>query len=223
MGCSTGDPYCTEHENPPHEETIEPFWIAKREVTFEQWEICVQEQGCSYMPRDMSWGRKARPVVNVSWHDAQQYISWLNTKTGLNFRLPTEREWEFAARAGTSSRYFWGNEIGDNHANCVFCGSTWTDYFSGMTAPVGSFEPNEFGVYDMHGNVWEWVQDCWTNTYEERYEERDAEGPSDCTKRVSRGGSWNSVPREVRSSVRVWIDPSFRFYAQGFRLARDHR
>jgi len=119
---------------------------------------CVSDGGCGgYQPSDNGWGRGNRPVINVSWDDAQNYIQWLSHKTGKAYRLPSEQEWEIAARAGTTSDYYWGNDIGRNHANCDGCGSEWDNK---KTAPVGSFKPNAFGLYDMMGNVWEWTGTC---------------------------------------------------------------
>ncbi len=131
------------------------FAIGKFAVTFDEWDACVAGGGCGgYQPPDNSWGRGNRPVINVSWNDAQTYIQWLSHKTGKSYRLPSEEEWEIAARAGTTTEYYWGNDVGHNNANCDGCGSEWDNR---KTAPVGSFKPNAFGLYDMMGNVWQWT------------------------------------------------------------------
>ena len=161
MGCvSRRD--CSEEELPVHEVTIsQPFAVSKYEVTFEQWDACVQGGGCGgYRPDDWGYGRADRPVIDVSWRDAQSFVSWLSIQTGEDYRLLTEAEWEYVARAGSETAFSWGHEIGSNRANCFECGSQWDGR---ETAPVGSFPANAFGVHDMHGNVEEWVEDCWND------------------------------------------------------------
>ena len=180
-----------------------PFAVGKYEVTFAEWEACVAGGGCGgYSPDDEGWGRGRRPVINVSWEDVQAYVRWLSEQTGEAYRLLSEAEWEYAVRAGTTTHYTWGDEIGRNRANCDGCGSGWDNK---QTAPVGSFAANAFGLHDVHGNVWEWTQDCW-------------EG--DCSVRVLRGGSWDLKPRDLRVAYRythaVWI----RYDYNGVRVAR---
>ncbi len=144
-------------ELPVHSVTVPAFRLGKYEVTFAQWDACVADGGCGgFSPNDKGWGRGNRPVIWVSWDDAQSFIKWLNGKTGGNYRLPTEAEWEYAARAKSTTEYSWGNDIGSNRANCDDdeCGDSYE-----YTAPVGSFPANAWGLHDMHGNVWEWVQE----------------------------------------------------------------
>ncbi|MCY4211603.1 MAG: SUMF1/EgtB/PvdO family nonheme iron enzyme [Gammaproteobacteria bacterium] len=175
-------------ELPVHSVTVLAFKLSKYEVTFDQWDTCVMDGGCNdYSPDDEDWGRGNRPVINVSWDDVQSFIDWLNARTGGNYRLPTEAEWEYAARAGTTTEYSWGDDIGSNRANCDNddCGDSY-DY----TAPVGSFPANPWGLHDMHGNVWEWVQDCSNNNYEGAPTDGNAWTSGDCSLRVIRGGSW---------------------------------
>ena len=163
MGCLANDDDCFDDDQPVHEVTIgRPFALSVYEVTFAEWDACAAAAGCDGYPWDEGWGRGSRPVINLSWDDAGAYAAWLSAQTGAAYRLPSEAEWEYAARAGTATKYSWGNEIGVNRANCGGCGSQW-DY--GRTAPAGSFRPNAFGLYDMHGNVWEWVADCWNGSY----------------------------------------------------------
>ena len=151
-------------EGPQHSVAIpRAFAVGKYEVTFDEWDACVDDGGCrGYKPIDKGWGRGKQPVINVTWEDAQAYIDWLSTKTGIAYRLPTEAEWEYVARAGSTKAYWWGDDVGRNNANCNGCGSQWDGK---RTAPVGSFKANPFGLYDTAGNVFEWVQDCWHDSY----------------------------------------------------------
>ncbi len=209
-------------EGPQHRLTIpRPFAVGKFEVTFEEWDACVAGGGCNgYRPNDQGWGRGKRPVINVSWDDAKTYVAWLSRKTGKPYRLLTEAEWEYAARAGTNTRYWWGDEIGSGNANCdTACGDSFR-----YTAPVGSFKPNGFGLHDMLGNVWEWTEDCWNGNYNSAPTDGTAWLGSDCGRRVLRGGSWILNPGNVRSAVRmggVTASRSYR-YGIGFRVARTN-
>ena len=206
-------------EKPVHSVTVPAFEVGKYEVTFAQWDACVADGGCGgYTPDDEGWGRGNRPVIHVSWDDIQLFIAWLNDRTGGNFRLPTEAEWEYAARAGSTTKYSWGDAIGVNRANCDGCGSRWDDK---QTAPVGSFASNDFGLYDMHGNVWEWVQDCWNDSYAGAPSDGSAWISGDCSLRVCRGGSWYNKPAYLRSASRGRLSRSNRSITLGFRLAQD--
>ena len=170
-------------------------------------------------PDDKGWGRGRRPVISVNWHDAKAYAFWLSEQTGKRYRLPSESEWEYAARAGTETAYSWGDEIGVNRANCDGGGSQWDDK---QTSPVGSFEPNAFGLYDMHGNVCEWVEDCWHDNYEGAPSDGRAwTSGGDSNRAVVRGGCCGSVPRGLRSAYRGWSPPSNRLNLDGFRLVQD--
>lgn len=161
MGCISGK-NCNEEEGPVHTVNIRSFEMSVTEVTFEQWDACIADGGCSHIPDDRGWGRGDLPVINVSWDDIQSYLSWLNKKTQSKYRLPSEAEWEYAARANSKTVYSWGDAIGVNKANCGGCGSPWDDK---QSSPVGSFEENAFGLYDVHGNVWEWAEDCKNKNY----------------------------------------------------------
>jgi formylglycine-generating enzyme required for sulfatase activity len=211
------------NEQPRHEVSIGPFYIGKHEVTFEEYDAFVRSTG-TRKPDDKGYRRGRRPVVDVSWEDAIAYAEWLSEQTGTRYRLPTEAEWEYAARAGTETVYWWGNDIqpdGKVWANCNGCG---THEWSRRPAPVGSFKPNAFGVHDTAGNVWEWVQDCWHWSYEGAPDDGavwEASAGEDCTYRVFRGGSWHGAPRELRSAGRAKNRPGTRAVVLGFRLARD--
>ena len=185
-----------------------------------EWDACVAAGACAPGAGDVGFGRERRPAVNVSPKEAEAYAAWLTEVTGVQYRLPSETEWEYAARAGSDTRYPWGNDVGNNRANCDGCGSEWDD---ARTAPVGSFPANAFGVHDTAGNVYEWVADCGREGYEG--------APSDgtvwitdeaCRTRMMRGGSWVSLPRALRSANRVRNHPvAFRDINVGFRVARD--
>ena len=218
MGCVSGLD-CSNDEKPVHEVSIpRAFALSTREVTFAQWDACAAAGGCGgYHPDDKGWGRGIRPVINVSWEDAQSYMSWLSRETGEDYRLPSEAQWEYAARAGSATKYSWGNDIGSNRANCWGCGSQWD---GDQTAPVGSFAPNGFGLYDMHGNVREWVEDCRNASYSGAPSNGTAWLGGDCAERVLRGGSWINNPRGLRAAFRFGYSSVFRYYLFGFRVAR---
>ena len=193
-----------------------PFAVGKFEVTFGEWDSCVSAGGCKRRPDDSGWGRGNRPVIDVSWDDAQEYVTWLSSRTGKSYRLLTEAEWEYVARSGSALAYSWGNAIGKGNAVCRDCGSRW-DFK--QTAPVGSFKPNAFAVHDMHGNVWEWVQDCH-QSYKDAPTDGSAVTSANCRVRVLRGGSWFVTPPGLRSAVRGGIGPDDRDGSIGFRVAR---
>ena len=214
MGDIQGDGSIFEY--PVHRVSVSEFWLSKTEVTFEQWDICVTVGGCRHRPSDRRRG--SRPVIRVSWEDiTEQFIPWLNKTTGKQYRLPSEAEWEYAARAGSDTKYSWGNNIGNNKANCKGCGSLWDNI---MPAPVGSFTSNAFGLYDMHGNVSEWTQDCWNSVYKSAPSDGSAWLSGKCYWRVSRGGSWDIIPRGLRSAYRNNNSTGNRYNNIGFRLAR---
>ena len=220
MGSSRGEVGRDEDEGPQHKVRMgEAFAIGKYEVTFDEWEACVAGGGCGgYRPDDEGWGRGRRPVVNVSWEDAKDYVGWLTHKTGKEYRLLSESEWEYVARAGATAAYWWGDGIGNGRANCDGCGSRWDNKGTG---PVGSFGANEFGVHDVHGNVWEWVEDCWHGDYAGAPADGSAwTSGGDCSRRILRGGSWLDFPRSLRSADRYANPAVYRHSFSGFRIAR---
>ena len=218
MGDLSGEEW--DSEKPVHSVTVPAFSMGRYEVTFAQWDACVANGGCGgYTPDDAGWGRGNRPVINVSWDDIQGFIKWLNGGTGGKYRLPSESEWEYAARAGSTTKYSWGNSIGSNRANCDGCGSRWDNQ---QTAPVGSFSANAWGLHDMHGNVYEWVQDCWNDSYAGAPSDGSAWTSGDCSRRVIRGGSWNYNPWFLRSAFRSGSPRSNRSGYLGFRLVQDN-
>ncbi len=208
-----------DNEGPRRKVRIAPFLISRYEITFEEYDAYVLATGGT-LPDDQGWGRGRQPVINVSWEDARSYAAWLSKRIGSNYRLPSEAEWEYAARGGSDSAYWWGDKIGANRANCDGCGSKWDN---SQTARVGSFKPNPFGLYDTSGNVLEWVEDCWHNSYRGAPVEGVAwleSGGGDCERRVIRGGSWFDDPVGVRSAPRLGGIPVLRIHGIGFRLAR---
>ena len=213
------------NEGPLHRVTIgEPLAVGVYEVTFEEWDACVSAGACyGYRPDDKGWGRGRRPVMNVSWEDAQAYVGWLSRKTGKGYRLLSESEWEYAARGGTTTPFHYGGTVSTGQAN--YDG----DYTYGTgrkgenrreTVRVGGFSPNAFGLYDVHGNVWEWVEDCWHGDYEGAPQDGSAWTSGNCELRVLRGGSWSIEPRYLRSALRGWYTSGGRSGSNGFRVAR---
>ena len=217
MGSPAGEAGRTADEGPQHQVTIaRPFAVGKFEVTFAEWDTCVTAGGCTYRPDDKGWGRGKRPAITVSWDDIiRQYLPWLSRRTGKTYRLLTEAEWEYAARAGTTMRYAFGSTIAKSQAQY----SEGQPGSAGRTAEVGSFLPNAFGLYDTHGNVWEWVQDCWNESYSGSPSDGSAWTAGDCSRRVMRGGSWAANPQYLRSAVRHKRQPD-RTDNNGFRVAR---
>ena len=206
MGSNTSDP----SERPAHKVTIaEPFAIGKYEVTVEQWNACA---GCQRSTQPAN-----APVRDVSWDDAQQYLKWLSGASGKAYRLPTEAEWEYAARGGTATAYWWGDKMATGKGNCKDCGPPWQ---AGAPANVGSFAANPFGLYDMNGSVWEWVADCWHNSFKDAPADGRAWDAPQCTVRVIRGGSWREGATYMLSTTRFKYDASVRNGQNGFRVAR---
>ena len=236
MGAPGGEIGRDEDEGPVHQVTIpEAFFVGMYEVTFRDWEACTTAGGCGgRRPRDEGWGREDRPVIDVSWTDAQAYVKWLSERTGYPYRLLTEAEWEYVARAGVVGARYWDEDIqacryvnsADRTAQVasVRWPQEWTfapcqDGF-GTTAPGGSFEPNRFGLHDMLGNVWEWVEDCWNDRYSRAPDDGAAWKSGDCGSRVVRGGAWNSQPTHIRAAVRDGVRTGVRSNNLGFRVAR---
>jgi formylglycine-generating enzyme required for sulfatase activity len=211
-----------DNEGPQHLVTIaNPFAASKFEVTFDEWDICVAYGDCAGGISDSGWGRGRRPVIGVDLDDARRYVGWLSRMTGKPYRLLSEAEYEYAARSGTQTAYPWDSEIGKGNANCDGCGSEWDGK---QTAPVGSFAPNRFGLYDMVGNVFEWTEDCVHNNYDGAPADGSAWTEGDnCAARaagVARGGSWFDLPQFIRSANRMWFTPDRRVSNLGFRVAR---
>jgi len=218
----------TDDEAPHHQVTIpRDFAVAKFEVTFAEWDACVGDGGCrGYQPGDEGWGRENRPVINVSWEDAQAYVTWLKKRTGKAYRLLSEVEWEYAARAGTTTAFPWGAKASHEHANYgkdECCSGVVQGRDQWMhTAPAGSFPANGFGLHDMHGNVWELTEDCYVEDHEGARADSHARTAGECSSRVLRGGSWLDIPRHDRPlTYRLDLTPASRGDNHGFRVARN--
>jgi formylglycine-generating enzyme required for sulfatase activity len=195
-------------------------------VTFAEWDACVAAGGCKYRPEDQGWGRGKRPVINVSWDDITgEYLPWLSRKTGKTYRLLTEAEWEYAARAGTTTPFWWGSSISTSQANYrglgTYGGGQKGDYPQ-KTLPVDSFAANPWGLYNVHGNVWEWGQDCWNGRSSVAPSDGSASTTRECRYRVLRGGSWENDPQVLQSGNRYGsrTDALARYNDRGFRVGR---
>ena len=234
MGSPSTEPGHQGNEEPQRlVRVMKPFAIGQFEITFDDWNACVKDGSCHEKLKDEGWGRGKRPAIQVSWEDiTNDYLPWLSKKAGHVYRLPSEAEWEYAARAQGRTSFSFGSTSDEI---CAFgngadqtakeqngAGSVagCSDGFS-YTAPVGSFRPNQLGLFDMHGNVWEWVEDCWNESYETAPSDSAAWTAGDCESRVVRGGSWNSDVNKLRSAARGWNNPGGHNRSIGFRVARD--
>jgi len=204
-------------ELPPSELDVGEFAIGVYEVTFEDYDRFCESTGCR-LPDDQGWGRGRRPVVNVTWDMATAYTGWLSGQTGNRYRLPTDAEWEYAARGGTQNRFWWGGDPGSARSNCAECGSLWDGE---KTSRVGRFNPNPFGLYDTAGNVFEWVTDCWNDDFSLAPKNGSAVEKPNCGVRVIRGGAWSFPAREIRSANRWRNFQSRRSDDTGFRVVRE--
>ncbi len=200
-------------ELPVIDVTVGNFYISRFTITFEEYDVFARATGRP-LPSDAGWGRGRRPAINISWNDAQDFTRWLTSVTNITFRLPTESEWEYASRAGSDEVYTWGTTFVDGFSNCSDCNTP----YSNQTAPVGSFKPNRWGLYDMHGNVWQWVQDCWQGNLSSVPRNGSAANVPDCKERVLRGGSWYNPSDSLRASRRDRSPPSSRSNYDGFRV-----
>jgi formylglycine-generating enzyme required for sulfatase activity len=227
MGGENGD----SDEQPVRTVHIEqPFYLGKTEVTFDQYDAFAKVTNRN-QPRDENWGRGDRPVIDISWDDARAYTAWLDTLTDSDCRLPSEAEWEYAARAGTKARYALpapeGGDDLSSYANCANCGSSehlpvkLKEQIGEQTLPVASFPANAWGFHDMHGNAWEWVEDCWHSSYKGALSNSSAwleEHGGNCGIRVLRGGPWDLVQVSARSASRDGYYPYYRFNNVSFRV-----
>jgi formylglycine-generating enzyme required for sulfatase activity/class 3 adenylate cyclase len=201
-------------EKPTHRVTIKPFAISKFPVTVREWNACVAAKSCSYV----ATGKEDAAVANLSWTDAQQFVEWLSKVTQKPFRLPSEAEWEYAARGGTRTKFWWGDQLQKDMANCKGCNQP---YDTSQPLKVGSFKPNSFGLYDMGGNIDQWVADCWHKNYQGAPTDGSAWVDNDCLSHIIRSGSWKNDPSYVRPSSRDHYDTSVRYPTHGFRVAHS--
>jgi formylglycine-generating enzyme required for sulfatase activity len=226
MGSPPGERGRKAAEGPQHPVRIaRSFALSRDLITFDEWDACAAEGGCkNYFPNDEHWGRDLRPVINVSSNDAQDYVAWLSAKTGHRYRLPSEAEWEYAARAGTTTPYYTGYSITTDQANydgVDYPNAGSSGVYRQMTTPVGTFSPNAFGLTDMAGNVWQWTADCWNADYRGAPTDGSAWTRGDCNRRVVRSGAFNNTPAFARSAFRFWEVGQLRSAFIGFRVARD--
>ncbi|MBK7849361.1 MAG: SUMF1/EgtB/PvdO family nonheme iron enzyme [Zoogloea sp.] len=232
MGSPADEAGRYDDEGPQHLVNMRPVAVARFEIRFDEWTLCVADGACPPLD-DYGFGRGAHPVIGVSWDEAQTYVRWLTKKSGQPYRLLSEAEWEYAARAGSVIARFWGDDpdqacayanVGDNSTKQLEFLAAWefhncSDGFA-TTAPVGSYRPNAFGLYDVLGNVWEWTEDCYASDYHTAFKDGRPMRAADCSNRVLRGGSWDDNPRFARSAVRGWSSTGRRDSDLGFRLAR---
>jgi formylglycine-generating enzyme required for sulfatase activity len=225
MGSPDSEEGRIEEEGPQHRVTFgKSFGVGKFAVTFEEWDACVADGGCNgYAPSDEGWGRGRRPVINVSWEDAKAYVVWLSRKTGKSYRLLSEAEREYVTRAGTTTPFWWGASISTQQANYngnYTYGTGATGVSRRQTVPVNSFQPNPWGLYQVHGNVWEWTEDCWHDDYLGAPSDGSAWTSGGCSDRVIRGGAWYFYPWLLRAAFRIWNSANGRDNVVGFRLGR---
>jgi formylglycine-generating enzyme required for sulfatase activity len=225
MGSPTDEDSHAVEEEPQHLVTFEkPFAVGRFSVTFEEWDACVAEKGCAgYRPDDRKWGRGRLPVINISWKDAIGYVAWLQKKTGAKYRLLTDAEREYVTRADTTTPFWWGSSISTKQANYdgkrTYGGGPKGEYRA-RTVVVDSFAPNPWGLYQVHGNLWEWVEDCWNSNHLGAPTNGSARLDGDCNMRIVRGGSWDSYPDLLRSASRVPYKWELRAHIIGVRIAR---
>jgi formylglycine-generating enzyme required for sulfatase activity len=224
MGSPPSETDRDEDEGPQHEVDIRPLAVARFETRFDEWALCVADGACPALD-DAGFGQGARPVLRVSWEEAQTYVRWLSKQSGKPYRLPSEAEWEYAARAGSTTARYWGD---DPDQACGFANVADKSLFSALecsdgyreTAPVGVYRPNAFGLYDTIGNVWEWTGDCYDDSYRKSPRDCSQMTSGDSQPRVLRGGGWLNIPRFARSANRYWYSVGDRYYDLGFRVAR---
>ncbi len=213
LGSNSGN----DNERPATKVTIQkPFAIGRHEVTVGEWAFCVEDGGCSYKPKKNAGQSDQDPMRNLSWLDAMEYVNWLSKKTGRPYRLPSEAEWEYAARAGTTTRFWWGDNVGQGQVDCKDCGSDWVRKNPPKAA---SFAANPFGLHDTSGSVWEWTADCWSKSHDGAPRDGSVRESADCRQRVLRGGSWRNEPEYLSSASRFNYDANVRYLVNGFRVA----
>jgi formylglycine-generating enzyme required for sulfatase activity len=226
MGSPQSEADRSPEEGPLHTVVFaKPFAAGRFAITFEKWDACVAAGGCDgHVPSDEGWGRGRRPVINVSWYDAKAYVAWLSRRTGADYRLLSEAEWEYVARAGTTTPFWWGASLSTIQANYkgdVVSAANPGGEYRRQTLPVGAFEPNPWGLYQVHGNVYDWIEDCFNETYHGAPSDGSAWTMGDCDRRGHRGGSWFSNPWALRSAARNRNFSFTRFDFIGFRVARS--
>ncbi len=227
MGALVSEPASQDDERPEHQVTMKRlFAVGRYAITFAEWDACVADGGCrGYHPAD-KWGRGLQPVINLWWDDAKAYVKWLSEKTGKTYRLLSETEREYVTRAGTTTPFWWGSTISTDQANYdgTFAypplGDGPRGVSRGKTLPVDSFRPNPWGVYQVHGNVYEWAEDCWHNNYARAPADGSAWTTVGCERHIMRGGAWNFAPWQLRSAARGSVASAVGLMPVSMRVAR---
>jgi formylglycine-generating enzyme required for sulfatase activity len=226
MGAREDETGSTADERPQHQVNFtQSFGVARFPVTLSEWDACAAARGCSYRPSDQSWGRGTQPVINILWDDAREYVAWLSRTTARTYRLLSESEREYVARAGTTTAYWWGDQFEPAQANSapgnrlLFSASTG-DIARPRTMPVRSFAPNPWGLYQVHGNVYDWVEDCWHENYDGAPSDGSAWLSGNCDRHVLRGGAFSRNMQTARSAARIWSGSSNRIIYMSVRVAR---
>ena len=230
MGARNGEPGSTPDERPQHKVNFaQSFSVGRFPATFTEWDACVAARGCSYHPTDQSWGRGRQPVINILWDDAKEYVAWLSRTTGRPYRLLSEAEREYVARAGTTTAYWWGETYLPAQANCAPGNRELSSTSIGdlprlvtraRLLPVQSFSPNPWGLYQVHGNVYDWVEDCWNDNYDGAPSDGSAWMSGNCNGHVLRGGAFSRSAQTARSAARIWFGSSNRLVYMSVRVAR---
>jgi len=226
MGAPKHEPASSKSERPQRVVAFaRPFAVGRFAVTFAEWDACLADRGCfGQRPSDQGWGRGRRPVINLTWHDADAYVRWLARRTGRPYRMLSEAEREYAARAGTTTPFWWGAQASTDRANyngdlVYACGKKGEN--RGRTLPADSFAPNPFGLHQVHGNVSDWVEDCWNDSYDGAPADGSAWKDGHCHMRVMRGGAWSRTPKAMRSASRIAFGSDISMQYFGLRVARS--
>ncbi|MDX2158986.1 MAG: formylglycine-generating enzyme family protein [Hyphomicrobiaceae bacterium] len=227
MGSPPDEPGRYANEGPQQSITIgKPFAVGRYSVTFDEWDACASSGGCNaYKPDDSGWGRGRMPVINVSWKDATSYVAWLSKTSGKTYRLPSEAEREYVTRAGTTTYFWFGANIKPSISNYNYLQNARYGGDIGeplrRTVKVDAFAPNPWGLFNVHGNVWEWTEDCWSSDLVGTPGDGSARVVAECDRRVVRGGGFGDFPRIVRSAARLSYGEDSRFQSIGFRVVRN--
>jgi formylglycine-generating enzyme required for sulfatase activity len=220
MGASENEPGSTPDERPQHQVSFtQSFSVGRFAVTFDEWDACLAAGGCSYRPSDQNWGRGKQPFTNLLWDEAREYVGWLSRKTGRSYQLLSEAEREYVTRAGTSSAYWWGGDFAPLQANSAHP----TDHSQAMLTralPVDSFAPNPWGFFQVHGNVYDWVEDCRNDSYENAPSDGSAWMNGNCEVHTLRGGTFSRRPEALRSAARLGSGGTNRIIYMSVRVAR---
>jgi formylglycine-generating enzyme required for sulfatase activity len=220
MGAHENEPGSTPDERPQHQISFtQSFSAGRYAVTFDEWDACVAAMGCSYRPPDQNWGRAKQPVINILWDEAKEYVAWLSRKTGRPYRLLSEAEREYITRAGTSSAFWWGDDFKPLQANSAHPADHSQPTFA-RTVPVNSFAPNPWGFFQVHGNVYDWVEDCGNDSYKNAPSDGSAWMEGNCNVHMLRGGAFSRRPETLRSAARLWSGGTNRMVYMSVRVAR---